>query len=69
MVSQGVVSETAAWHPWYESKNLSAPAGYATTYSNNFQFVTLRLAGHQVPKNAPGPALTFITAFLQGRAL
>ena len=69
MVSQGVVSETAAWHPWYESKNSSAPAGYATTYSNNFQFVTLRLAGHQVPKNAPGPALTFITAFLQGRAL
>jgi len=69
MVSSGVVSETAAWHPWYESKSASAPAGYATTYSNNFQFLTLRLAGHQVPKNVPGPALTFITAFLDGKAL
>ena len=33
------------------------------------QFVTLRLAGHQVPKNVPGSALTMITAFLDGAAL
>ena len=66
---QGVVTETAPWHPWYESRANSAPAGYATTYSHNFSFVTLRLAGHQVPKNVPGAALTMITAFLEGKPL
>jgi len=69
MVSAGVVTETKAWHPWYEAKSSAAPCGYATSYSDNFQFVTLRLAGHQVPKNAPGPALTMITAFLDGKDL
>ena len=69
MVSKGIVNETKAWHPWYENTKSSAPAGYATTYSHDFQFVTLRLAGHQVPKNVPGPALTLITAFLDGKAL
>lgn len=69
MVTSGVVSETSPWHPWYESHKSSAPAGYATTYSDQFQFVTFRLAGHQVPKNMPSAALTVITAFLDGKAL
>lgn len=69
MVTQGVVTEQTPWHPWFESKASSSPAGYATSYTSNFQFVTLRLAGHQVPKNMPGAALTMITAFLDGSTL
>jgi len=69
MVGQGVVTEQTPWHPWFESPDSSSPAGYATTYSSNFQFVTLRLAGHQVPKNMPGAALTMFTAFLDGTSL
>jgi hypothetical protein len=48
MASSGVVSETTPWHPWYAQKGDSSPAGYATGYTHNFQFVTIRLAGHQV---------------------
>ena len=48
MASSGVVSETTPWHPWYAHKGDSSPAGYATGYTHNFQFVTIRLAGHQV---------------------
>lgn len=63
MVDQGVVTETKPWHPWYATEN-TAPSGYATSYSNNFTFITIKLAGHQVPKNTPATALAFITRFL-----
>ena len=35
LVDQGVVTELKPWHAWY-AKEDQAPAGYATTYSNNF---------------------------------
>jgi len=68
MAAQGIVTEMKPWHPWYISNTSSSPAGYATGYSDDFQFLTVRLAGHQVPKNMPAAALTIITGFLDGRA-
>jgi len=68
MVTKKVVTEIQPWHPWYvPSSPGHIPAGYATTYSNNFTFVTIRLAGHQVPKNMPVAALQMITNFLTGQ--
>ena len=67
MATSGVVSEVKAWHPWYFDASESSPAGYATGYSDNFQFLTIRLAGHQVPKNMPEAALAIITGFLQNK--
>jgi len=67
MESSGVVKETSAWHPWYLSEDkTSGVTGYATEYSNDFTFITIRLAGHQVPKNNPEAALVMITKFLNG---
>lgn len=48
MVQKGVVNEKRAWHPWYSTEDKSWVSGYATTYDNDFTFVTIRLAGHQV---------------------
>ena len=67
MESNGVVKEVSAWHPWYLSEDkTSGVTGYATEYSNDFTFITIRLAGHQVPKNNPEAALVMITKFLNG---
>ena len=55
--------QVAPWHPWYVSRD-SAPSGYATSYSNDFTFITIKLAGHQVPKNVPATALEFFTRFV-----
>jgi carboxypeptidase C (cathepsin A) len=57
LAADGFVRETAKWHPWYATESHRgenhAPAGYATSYKSNtginFQFVTIRLAGHMVP--------------------
>ena len=35
-------------HRYVQESPAHIPAGYATSYSNNFTFVTIRLAGHQV---------------------
>ena len=67
MVDQGVVTEAQAWHPWYQSEEASAPAGYATSYSDDFQFLTIRLSGHQVPKNNGAAALAMFKGFLAGK--
>jgi len=50
------------------------PAGYATTYTvpnatHDFQFVTIRLAGHMVPAFQPRSAHTFFKTFLAGDEL
>jgi len=72
MEDKGVVQETAPWHPWFQSPGSASPAGYATTYkadNTTFQFITLRLSGHQAPKNMPEAALTMFTAFLENKPL
>ena len=64
MVTKGVVTQTKAWHPWYAGEGI--PAGYLTSYTKNFAFITIRLAGHMVPTFQPKPALTFFERYLAG---
>ena len=52
-------------HRYLSQDKTSGVAGYATEYSNDFTFITIRLAGHQVPKNNPEAALVMITKFLK----
>ena len=60
------------WHPWTSSSaspgsSKSVLAGYAITYGiNNFTFVTVKGAGHEVPRYKPEFALTMLTKFIQG---
>lgn len=57
LAADGYVTETKKWHPWFATESgrgeSHAPAGYATSYTSNtgkdFNFVTIRLAGHMVP--------------------
>jgi len=68
----GVVSTKKPWHPWFMS-NASVPSGSATTYTvmgsktgNEFAFVTIRVAGHEVPHYAPKEAFVMMQNFWQG---
>lgn len=70
--SQGILSQTSAWRPWYAGdKQNSIPAGYATSYKAqgasddlDFTFLTIRLAGHMVPTFRPKASLVFFQRFL-----
>ncbi len=77
MVEQGVVNEADAWHPWYAGADDSVPAGYATNYAvvggedsvnhdATFSFVTIRLAGHEVPHYRPRAAYNLFQRFING---
>ena len=72
-VGPGLITEAAAWRPWFTADTPDMPAGYVTTYSvadsspaQTMTFLTIRLAGHMVPMFQPGPALTFFERFLAG---
>jgi carboxypeptidase C (cathepsin A) len=75
VASDGVVKAKKAWHPWYAEGIDWVPAGYATTYSVadnsdlDFQFVTIRLAGHMVPAFQPHAAYTFFKTFIAGEEI
>jgi len=74
MESLGVVKEKEAWHAWYLPNVTSMPAGYATTYSipgqdHEFVFVTVRLAGHEVPHYTPEPAYQIFAKFINDESL
>ena len=71
MVSKGVLKENTPWHPWYLTDNNAVPAGYVTDYDvvaggPGFSFLTIRLAGHEVPHYTPDAALDLFTRFLSG---
>jgi len=74
MEKQGDLEESSPWRPWF-STSKSTPAGYVTQYTAphaivgrdvDFQFKTIRLAGHMVPQYQPLAALTMIKEFLAG---
>jgi carboxypeptidase C (cathepsin A) len=44
-------------------------AGYAITYDRNFQFTTVRGAGHMVPEDQPERAFFMMSQFLNGKDL
>lgn len=55
------------WHPWTAKPDMLHgvhKAGYAVTFTNNFQFVTVNGAGHMVPSYQPGFAYEMIRKFL-----
>jgi carboxypeptidase C (cathepsin A) len=60
-----------AWHPWNAKANNghTVCAGYATRYNapNQFQYVTIKGAGHMVPTYKPAVALTLFKNFLSGQ--
>ena len=70
MHTQGVVTASKAWHPWYLQGD-PVPVGSATTYKvpgtkNSFAFVTIRLAGHEVPHYTPPQAEEMFKRFVNG---
>ena len=76
LAARGDLKLAKAWHPWYADK-VSSPAGYATSYraanasvfsAPTFAFVTIRLAGHEVPHYTPGPAFELFNRFVSGTA-
>jgi carboxypeptidase C (cathepsin A) len=56
--------ETQAWRPWTVDGKQQM-GGYVTRYENNFDFLTIRGAGHMVPEFKPTASLAFLTAFLK----
>ena len=60
------------WHPWTSGSadpgsSKRVLAGYAITYGiNNFTFVTVKGAGHEVPRYKPEFALTMLRKFVTG---
>ena len=77
MVEKGVVEEEIPWHPWFADEKDSSPAGYATNYrpltsnpggGGMFAFVTIRLAGHEVPHFTPRAAFALFKRYLAGEA-
>merc|ERR1712166_1147033 len=74
MEKQGDLQESKPWTPWFSGSKRS-PAGYVTKYTApnavagrdvEFQFKTIRLAGHTVPQFQPAAGLDMITEFLAG---
>lgn len=49
------------WRAWMHDNQV---AGYATTFEQNFQFVTVKGSGHMVPQFRPIPALAMFTHFI-----
>ena len=73
LAARGELSPLKSWHPWFITGERASPAGYATTYkpinaspNASFAFVTIRLAGHEVPHYRPSAAFTMISNFLNG---
>ena len=55
--------ELQAWRPWTRDGEMKM-GGYATRYAKDFDFVTIRGAGHMVPEYKPDAALVMLRSFL-----
>ena len=80
MESKGVVNETSPWHTWYVDESDPVPTGSATAYNvfnsksnkgeladvdgQQFQFVTIRLSGHEAPGFAPRASFNLFQRFV-----
>eukprot|EP00980_Cylindrotheca_fusiformis_P000483 scaffold119_cov131-Cylindrotheca_fusiformis.AAC.13 len=58
-------SETQHWRPW-TIDSCRRMGGYVTRYEGNFDFLTIRGAGHMVPTEKPEATFTFIQAWMNG---
>lgn len=57
--------ELQHWRPW-TIDSCQRMGGYCVRYEGNFDFLTIRGAGHMVPTENPVAAFTFISAWLKG---
>jgi len=57
-------SETEEWRPW-TIDGKEAVGGYVTRYEHDFDFLTIRGAGHMVPQYQSRTSLEFITRWLR----
>lgn len=58
------IPETEAWRPWtVDGKQYIG--GYVTRYANNFDFLTVRGAGHMVPQHKPRVTFEFLSKWLR----
>jgi serine carboxypeptidase-like clade 1 len=58
--------ETEAWRPWTVD-GCRRMGGYVTRYEGDFDFLTIRGAGHMVPAYKPKATFTFLKAWLEGK--
>ncbi|WOK93994.1 serine carboxypeptidase-like 35 [Canna indica] len=54
------------WRKWYYEGQI---AGWMVEYVEGLSFITIRGAGHMVPTDAPGRALTIFSQFIKGGTL
>lgn len=55
-----------SWSAKPDMTHASHKAGYAVSFANNFQFVTVNGAGHLVPATQPGFAIELLKKLLSG---
>jgi len=55
------IPQTTAWTEWLVNTQV---AGYVTKYQDNFEFVTIKGAGHMVPEYKPVQALELLSRWL-----
>lgn len=55
--------EVQPWRPWTVDGGQRV-AGHVTRYEHNFDFLTIRGAGHMVPEYKPEAAFVFLSSFL-----
>ena len=58
-------TEYKHWRPW-TIDSCQRMGGYVTRYVSNFDFVTIRGAGHMVPTYKPEATFTFLKSWLDG---
>ncbi|CAE7707915.1 CBP1 [Symbiodinium pilosum] len=57
------IPEIESWRPWTRDGKIRM-GGYVTRYQNNFDFLTIRGAGHMVPEYKPEAAFVMVKSFL-----
>ena len=60
------LAETAEWRPW-TSDGCQRMGGYVTRYEGDFDYLTIRGAGHMVPAIKAVAAFAFMEAWITGR--
>ena len=64
------LSVVKAWRPWlYTGDNGNTIGGYITSYAKNFQFATVRGAGHMCPSVRGAASLRMMENMVFGKGV